>query len=127
MEIRKDLYYTENHEWVSVEDGEALIGITDYAQSKMGDITFVELPFVDDEFEKEDVFGAVENYKGAEELYAPISGVAIEINEELEAHPELINEAPYENWIVKFSISDETELDELLDNEEYEALISKEE
>jgi glycine cleavage system H protein len=120
MKIPKDLYYAETHEWVKVEDGFAYIGITDYAQDSLGEIVFVDLPEEDDQITQGTEFAAVESVKAASDLNAPLSGVIVMVNEELEDNPELLNEDPYENWIIKIEIEDETELNKLLNAEEYE-------
>ena len=120
MKIPKDLYYTETHEWVKVEDGIAYIGITDYAQDSLGEIVFVELPEENDQITQFSEFAAIESVKAASDLNAPVSGVIVAVNEELEDNPELLNEDPYENWIIKVEIEDETELNKLLNAEEYE-------
>jgi glycine cleavage system H protein len=120
MKIPKDLYYAETHEWVKVEDGFAYIGITDYAQDSLGEIVFVDLPEEDDQITQGTEFAAVESVKAASDLNAPLSGVIVTVNEELEDNPELLNEDPYENWIIKIEIEDETELNKLLNAEEYE-------
>ncbi|MFW5842213.1 MAG: glycine cleavage system protein GcvH [Bacillota bacterium] len=120
MKIPKDLYYAETHEWVRVEDGFAYIGITDYAQDSLGEIVFVDLPEEDDQITQGTEFAAIESVKAASDLNAPLSGVIVTVNEELEDNPELLNEDPYENWIIKIEIEDETELNKLLNAEEYE-------
>lgn len=120
MKIPKDLYYAETHEWVKVEDGFAYIGITDYAQDSLGEIVFVDLPEEDDQITQDTEFAAVESVKAASDLNAPLSGVIVTVNEELEDNPELLNEDPYENWIIKIEIEDESELNKLLNAEEYE-------
>ncbi len=120
MKIPKDLYYAETHEWVRVDDGFAYIGITDYAQDSLGEIVFVDLPEEDDQITQGTEFAAIESVKAASDLNAPLSGVIVTVNEELEDNPELLNEDPYENWIIKIEIEDETELNKLLNAEEYE-------
>ncbi|MFW5864741.1 MAG: glycine cleavage system protein GcvH [Candidatus Izemoplasmataceae bacterium] len=119
MNIPKDLYYTESHEWVRVEDGFAYIGITDYAQDSLGEVVFVELPEENEQITQFSEFAAVESVKAASDLNAPLSGVIVTVNEELEDNPELLNEDPYENWIIKIEIEDESELNKLLSAEEY--------
>lgn len=119
MNIPKDLYYTESHEWVKVEDGFAYIGITDYAQDSLGEVVFVELPEENEQVTQFNEFAAVESVKAASDLNAPLSGVIVTVNEELEDNPELLNEDPYENWIIKIEIEDESELNKLLSAEEY--------
>lgn len=125
MKVIETLLYTKNHEWVRVEGDEAYIGITDYAQHAMGDIVYVEAPEVDDEIEAEEGLGVVESVKAASDIYAPISGTVVEVNEDLEDSPENINDDPYDAFIVKVSIADKAELDELLTAEEYEAYLNE--
>lgn len=126
MSLPKDLLYSEEHEWVKKEDGKVRIGITDFAQSELGDIVFVELPEVGEEIEADEPFGSVESVKTVSELYAPVSGKVVEINEELEDNPEFVNESPYEKaWMVVVELSDESELEELLSAEKYEEEIKE--
>ncbi len=120
MKFPKDLYYTETHEWVKVEKGHAYIGITDYAQDALGEIVFIELPEESDELAQGEEFAAIESVKAASDVIAPVSGVVVNVNEDLEDSPELLNEDPYENWIVKVELEDESELDNLMSAEEYE-------
>lgn len=127
MKVIKGLYYSEDHEWVRLEGEEAYIGITDYAQEELGDIVYVELPEVDDEFEEDDEFAAIESVKAASDVYIPVSGKVIEINEELIDSPELLNEDAFENWIIKLELEDRSELESLMSSEEYEEFISEEE
>ncbi|HDK3146379.1 TPA: glycine cleavage system protein GcvH, partial [Staphylococcus aureus] len=115
MAVPNELKYSKEHEWVKVEGNVAIIGITEYAQSELGDIVFVELPETDDEINEGDTFGSVESVKTVSELYAPISGKVVEVNEELEDSPEFVNESPYEKaWMVKVEISDESQIEALL-------------
>lgn len=124
MSVQKDLYYTEEHEWLKVDDGEGTIGITDHAQSELGDIVFVDLPGEGKEFSKGDAIGTIEAVKTVSDIYAPISGEVTEVNETLDEEAEKINQDPYgEGWIVKVKLSDKSEIDELLSAEEYEDLI----
>ena len=116
------LYYSESHEWVKVEGNVAVIGITDFAQHAMGDLSYVDMPEVDDELEKGEEFGAVESVKAASDLYSPVSGTVIEINEELEDAPELLNQDAFANWIIKMEMSDPSELEALMDAAAYEAI-----
>ena len=116
------LYYSESHEWVKVEGDVAVIGITDYAQHAMGDLSYVDMPEVDDEVEKGEEFGAVESVKAASDLYSPVSGVVVAVNEELEDAPELLNEDAFANWIIKVQMSDEAELEELMDAAAYQQM-----
>lgn len=126
MKFPKELRYTETHEWVKVEKGVAYIGITDFAQDSLGEIVFVELPEIDDELSQNEEFATIESVKAASDLNAPVSGVVIEINEDLEDSPELLNENPYENWIVKVELEDEAELESLLDADAYQKLTEEE-
>ena len=124
MSLPKDLLYSEEHEWIKREDGKVRIGITSFAQSELGDIVFVELPEEGDEIEVDEPFGSVESVKTVSELYAPISGKVVEINEELEDNPEYVNESPYEKaWMVVVEPSDESEIDDLLSDEQYQEFI----
>ena len=116
------LYYSESHEWVKVEGEIALIGITDYAQHALGNITYVDMPSEDDEVFAGEEFGAVESTKIASDLFSPVSGVVTEVNSALEDAPELINEDAYANWIIKVKMSDPSELETLLDPAAYEAI-----
>lgn len=126
MNAPKDLKYSAEHEWVKTEGGNVRIGITEFAQSELGDIVFVELPQVGDEIKAGDPFGSVESVKTVSELYAPISGKVVEVNTELEDSPEYVNESPYENaWMIVIEPSDAAEVDALLSPEKYEELISE--
>ena len=120
--VIEGLLYSESHEWVKVEDGIAVIGITDFAQHEMGDLSYVDMPEVDDELTKGEEFGAVESVKAASDLFSPVSGTVVEINEALEDSPELLNEDPFANWIIKVQMSDESELEELMDAAAYQAI-----
>ncbi len=120
------LYYSESHEWVKVEGNIAIVGITDHAQHEMGDLSYVDMPEVDDELEKGDEFGAVESVKAASDLYSPVSGTVVEINEELEDVPELLNQDAFANWIMKVEMSDPSELEGLMDAAAYEAMCANE-
>ncbi len=124
MNIPKELKYTENHEWVKVEGDKAIIGITDFAQSELGDVVYVEVETEDETLEKEEVFGTVEAVKTVSDLHMPVSGTVVEFNEDLEDEPESVNEDPYgEGWMIKVEFSNPEELDELMSAEEYEAHI----
>ena len=123
--IIEGLKYSETHEWVKVEGNVAIVGVSDYAQKEMGDITYVDMPDVDDEVSKEEEFGALESVKASSDLVSPVSGVVVEKNEALEDAPELINQDPYENWIIKVEMSDASELDALLDAAGYAKLIGE--
>lgn len=127
MEIRSNLKYTKDHEWISVDgNGKAYIGITDFAQDSLGDIVFVELPEIGDEIKTGEVLATVESVKAASDIYAPVSGTVLEVNNELIVDPEKLNEAPYDNWIAVIEIHDETELEALLDATSYEDLCNEE-
>ncbi|MEC9484405.1 MAG: glycine cleavage system protein GcvH [Candidatus Izemoplasma sp.] len=118
--IKKGYYYTNTHEWVKVEDGFAYIGISDYAQENLGEIVFVELPDEEMVIEAGSELGAIESVKAASDILSPITGTIVMVNDELEDNPELLNEDPYENWIVKVDMEDNSELSELLSPDEYE-------
>ena len=124
MNVPAELKYTKEHEWIRVEGEEAVVGITDYAQSQLGDIVFVECETVGDALEAGETFGTIEAVKTFSDLYLPVAGEVLEFNEELEGEPELVNKDPYgKGWIVKIKISDETELDGLLNADAYKAII----
>ena len=124
MELREGLLYSKSHEWVKEEGDVAVIGLTDYAQSELGDLVFVNLPEEGDEISIGEAFSDVESVKAVSDVYAPVSGTVCEINEELMDAPEKINEAPYEAWFVK--VKDITEKEELLSAEEYKAFVDSE-
>ena len=124
MSLPEDLKYTKEHEWLKVDGETAIIGITEHAQSELGDIIFIEFPNVDQKIEKNEPFGTIEAVKTVADLFAPVSGKVIEINETLEDNPEFVNSDPYVNgWIVKVSISDTSELEELMSADKYGELI----
>lgn len=123
--VLESLRYSETHEWVKVEGDIAIVGVTDFAQSEMGDITYVDMPDVDDEVVKDEEFGALESVKASSDLICPVSGVVVENNEALEDAPELVNQDPYENWIIKVKMSDPEELNDLISAEEYTKLTKK--
>lgn len=126
MAVPSGLKYSKEHEWVKVEGNTAIIGITDFAQSELGDIVFVELPEVEDELTEGETFGSVESVKTVSELYSPVSGKVVAVNENLEDAPEAVNESPYEEaWMVKVELKDESELDALLDSAGYEKMIGE--
>ena len=126
MNVPADLKYTNDHEWVRVEGNEAYVGVTDFAQNELGDIVYVEVETVGDEIAQGEVFGTIEAVKTVSDLFMPLSGTVLELNPELEAAPELVNEDPYEKgWMVKVSIKDTNELDELLDAEGYQSVIGQ--
>ena len=113
------LYYSESYEYGKVDGKFGYIGITDYAQHALGNIVYVDMPEVDDDVEAGDEFGAVESVKAASDLISPVSGTVIEVNEELEDAPELINQDAFGNWIIKVELSDKSELDNLMDAKAY--------
>ncbi|MBT3484674.1 MAG: glycine cleavage system protein GcvH [Desulfobacula sp.] len=120
LNLPDDVKYTESHEWAKIFDGIVTIGLNDYAQDQLGEIVFVELPEKGDTFSKGDEFGSVESVKAVSEIYIPISGEIVEINEDLEDAPELVNESCYENgWLVKIQPDDVSQLDDLLDKTAY--------
>ena len=124
MNIPDDIKYTNEHEWVKIDNDTAIIGVTDFAQSELGDIVFVEFPNIGDSFSQNDVFGTIEAVKTLADLYLPLSGKIISINNEIENTPELINEDPYNNgWLVKVKFNNLSEYDNLLSNTDYEKLI----
>ena len=118
--VIEGLYYSEPHEYLKVEGNIGVIGITDYAQHALGNVVYVDMPDVDDEVEAGAEFGAVESVKAASDLNSPVSGTVVEVNEALEDAPELINKDAYENWIIKVEMSDESELENLMDAAAYE-------
>ena len=124
--VIEGLYYSESHEYVKVEGNIGIIGITDYAQKALGNVVYVDMPEVDDEVEAGAEFGAVESVKAASDLYSPVSGTVVEVNEALEDAPELINQDAYANWIIKVEMSEESELENLMDAAAYEAFCEKE-
>jgi glycine cleavage system H protein len=127
IEIPEELKYTDEHEWAKVEDELVVIGITDYAQDALGEIVYIELPSEGDEITKGDSFGGVESTKSVSDLYAPVSGEVVEVNESLLDSPETINEDPYgDGWLIKVRIHDSDEFDELMDSEQYSEFIEKE-
>uniref|UniRef100_A0A7S4ERI3 Glycine cleavage system H protein n=1 Tax=Pseudo-nitzschia australis TaxID=44445 RepID=A0A7S4ERI3_9STRA len=124
MNIPSELKYTKDHEWIKIDGDTVTIGITDFAQSELGDIVYVDVDTVDDEVEREEVFGSVEAVKTVSDLFMPLSGEVTEFNEGLEDEPELVNKDPYgEGWMIKVTISDASQLDDLLDAEAYKSLI----
>ncbi len=120
------LKYTKNHEWVDLDGTKARIGITDHAQEALGDIVFVELPEMDSELQAEDVLGVVESVKSASDIYVPLSGTVIAVNQEVSDEPELINQDAYEAWLVELEISDPDEVSGLMELDAYEAWCAEE-
>jgi len=126
VNIPKQLHYTKEHEWVDAEDGVAIVGITDWAQSELGDVVFVELPQVGDEVTAGESFGTIEAVKAVSDIYAPVSGKVIEVNQELENDPMIVNQSAFEHgWMIKIQMSDESELETLLSAEHYADLIEE--
>ena len=123
--VIEGLYYSESHEFVRVEGDFGFVGITDYAQNALGTVVYVDMPDVDDEVEAGEEFGAVESVKAASDLMSPVTGVVVEVNEALEDQPELINSDAYENWIIKVTIADKAELNDLMDAKAYAAFCEK--
>ena len=123
--IEEGLYYSESHEFVRVEGDEAYIGITDYVQHELGNVVYVDMPDVDDEFEAGEEFGAVESVKAASDLLAPVSGIVTAINEELEDTPELLNQDAFAAWIIKVKLTNKDELSQLMDVQAYKAFTEK--
>ncbi len=124
-ELPADLLYTKDHEWIRInDDGTAVVGITDYAQESLGDITFVEFPESGESFESGDTFGVVESVKAASDLYMPLSGEVVETNEDVDAAPELVNQEPYtKGWLLKIKLSEPEQADALLKPDAYAELI----
>ncbi len=125
MDIPKDLKYTKDHEWIKVDGENALIGITDYAQGELGDIVFVEIETLGEKVAQGEVFGTIEAVKTVSDLFMPVSGEVIEINSALEDSPDLINSDPFvDGWIIKINVNDLSELESLLDADQYSELIN---
>ncbi|MCK4893212.1 MAG: glycine cleavage system protein GcvH [Calditrichia bacterium] len=124
MHIPEELKYTKDHEWARIDDDVATIGLTDYAQSELGDIVYVELPEVGLETKQMESFGTIEAVKAVSDMFAPLSGEVVEVNNNLNDQPEIINKDPYgDGWIIKIKLSNKSELDGLLDKAKYEELI----
>ena len=124
MNTPANLHYTKDHEWISIEDGIATVGITDFAQGELGDIVYVEVETLDEKLEISEVFGTVEAVKTVADLFMPLSGSIIELNESLEDEPELVNEDPYgKGWMIKIKLDDAAQVNELLDSSAYNELI----
>ena len=125
MKIPDNLFFTKEHEWLKIDGDIAIVGISDFAQSELGDIVFVELPEINDNFTKDDVFGTIEAIKTVADLYSPISGEVVAVNDNIESSPETVNQEPYDNgWIVKLKIKNKDEIKTLLNPNEYKELIS---
>lgn len=128
MELPEDLKYTREHEWLAIEDKVVTVGITDHAQEQLGEVVFVELPAAGDKVEKSEPFGVVESTKAVSDIYAPVSGDVAEVNDDLPDSPELVNEDPYgDGWMVKITIGDESDLEDLMTAEEYREYIEESE
>jgi glycine cleavage system H protein len=124
MDFPEDLRYTKEHEWIRVDGEEAVVGITDYAQDELGDITFIELPEAGKKLEKESPFTSIESVKAASDIFAPVSGEVIEVNTGLSDHPELINESPYDKgWIGRIRMADSSELEGLMTAGDYRSFV----
>ena len=125
MNIPEELKYTEEHEWVKIQDNIATVGITDFAQGELGDIVYLEIDTLDSEIALNEVFGTVEAVKTVSDLFMPLSGEIIDFNSELESRPELVNEDPYDSgWMIKIKLSDLNSVNNLLDSKKYKELIS---
>lgn len=123
MNIPQELKYTKDHEWVKIEGNIATIGVTDFAQSQLGDIVYVDVDTVDDSLDAEEVFGSIEAVKTVSDLFTPLSGLVIELNQDIEDQPELVNTDPYgDGWIIKIEMSNESEIEDLLSAEDYAKL-----
>ena len=119
--------YTREHEWIDASGKAATVGITDHAQDQLGEIVYLELPSVGEKISKDDPFGVVESVKAVSDIYAPVSGTVVEVNEGLPESPEVINEDPYgDGWLIKVRVSDLSEMEDLMDGEEYEEMVAKE-
>lgn len=126
MNIPENLLFTEDHEWLRIEGEEAYIGVTDFAQKELGDIVFVEVETIDETLEKGEAFGTIEAVKTVSDMFMPVGGTVLEVNEALDGEPETINKDPYGNgWIVKIALADKSDLDELLDAAAYKANIEE--
>jgi len=128
MDMPEGLCFTREHEWIRDEGGAATIGITDYAQGRLGDVVFVEMPEKGMTLRKGEVFGVIESVKAASDIFTPVSGDVIDINHTLEDHPEYVNQSPYgDGWIIKVRMSDASELNDLMDSEQYQQFVQQEE
>jgi glycine cleavage system H protein len=128
MEFPDDLKYTREHEWLLVEDKIATVGITDFAQEQLGDVVFVELPAVGDKVTKDEAMGVIESVKAVSDVYAPVSGKVLEVNDDLPESTEMVNEDPYgDGWMVKIELSDPSEIADLMSAAEYEQFVSEQE
>lgn len=128
MDFPEELRYTEEHEWIRDEGGKATIGVSEYAQERLGDVVFVEMPEIGMKINKGEAFGVIESVKAASDIFMPVSGEVTGINRILEDHPEYINQSPYgEGWIIKVRMSDAAELSDLMDSEKYRKFVEQEE
>lgn len=128
MEFPEELKYTKEHEWLLVEGTTATVGITDYAQDRLGDVVYVEMPAVGDKVSKEDAFGVVESVKAVSDIYAPVSGKVLEVNDDLPDNPHQINEDPYgDGWLIKIEMNDLEEIEDLMTAAEYQEYIAEDE
>jgi glycine cleavage system H protein len=126
MEAPLGLKYSKEHEWVATEESVATIGITDHAQEQLGEIVYIELPSVGEKVSKDDPFGVVESVKAVSDIYAPVSGTVVEVNEDLPESPEVVNEDPYgDGWLIKVKLSDPADFEDLMDSEEYEEMVAR--
>ncbi len=126
MEAPPGFKYSKEHEWVSTEESLATVGITDHAQEQLGEIVYIELPAIGEKVSKDDPFGVVESVKAVSDLYAPVSGTVVEVNEDLPESPEVVNEDPYgDGWLIKVKVSDPSDLDDLMDSAEYEEMVAR--
>ena len=124
MNIPEELRYTEEHEWVKLDGGVAIVGITDFAQSELGDIVYLEIDSLDTEINSNEVFGTVEAVKTVSDLFMPVNGKVVDVNSSLEDNPEAVNDDPYgEGWIIKIEVSNSSDIDALMNSEEYKNLI----
>jgi glycine cleavage system H protein len=127
MDFPKDLRYTKEHEWARIEDDQAVVGITEYAQEELGDVVYIDLPSEGDQVTKKEAFGTVESVKAVSDLYAPLSGVVVKVNQALEDQPELVNKDSYgEGWLIVIKSDDQAELVDLLDAEAYGSYVAEE-
>jgi|SRR5690554_648627 len=128
MNIPEELKYTKEHEWVKVDGNKVTVGVTDFAQEQLGDIVFVELPEVDEEYDREDSFAVLESVKAAADVFAPFAGTVVETNEDLEDDPALVNSDPYgDGWLVSFELADGEELTDLMTPEDYQKFVEEQE
>jgi glycine cleavage system H protein len=127
MEAPPGLRYSKEHEWVAAEESVATVGITDHAQQQLGEIVYIELPSIGEKVSKDDPFGVVESVKAVSDIYAPVSGTVLEVNEDLAESPEVVNEDPYgDGWLIKVKVSDPADFDDLMDSGEYEQMVARE-